>query len=169
MGGDASPNQEEETMNRVTTAVLFAALIAPPAFAVGKGKAKYLGGTIAMKEKKEAPFELGPDSFSLSPKPKDGEPLAIAWESITSIEYGQQAGRRIKTAIFISPLALFGKSRKHYVTLTWESDGESNAAVFEFDKNDIRSVLATLKAKTDQEIVYLDEEAQKQMGGERSR
>jgi hypothetical protein len=66
-----------ETMNRVATAVLFAALIALPAFAVGKGKARYLGGTIAMKGKKEAPFELGPDSFSLSPKPKDGEPLAI--------------------------------------------------------------------------------------------
>ncbi len=151
-------------MKRLIVAMLILGL-ATPAWAVKKGKAKYKGGTITMKEGKEAPFELGSDSFNLKPKPKDGEPLAITWESITSIEYGQQAGRRIKTAIFLSPLALFSKSRKHFVTLTWEGEEGGNAAVFEFDKNDIRSVLATFRAKSNQEIFYLDDEARKKMGG----
>jgi hypothetical protein len=37
--------------------------------------------------------------------------------------------------------------------------------VLEFDKDDIRQVLAVLKARTGKPIIYQDEEAQKQMGG----
>jgi hypothetical protein len=151
---------------KTLTAVLVVAL-AVPAFAVDKGKATYLGGTMQLKAKTEltANTQLT-DTVVLTPKPKEGSPIIIPWASIEEVEYGQKAGRRVKTAIFLSPLALFGKSRKHYVTLAWkDATAADQTAVLEFSKDDIRTVLAVLKARTGKPITFQDEEAQKQMGG----
>jgi hypothetical protein len=151
---------------RKLAAVLLVAF-AVPAAAVDKGKAAYMGGTVNLKPKIQLTANLMlPDTVVLTPKPNEGSPLIIPWASIEEAEYGQKAGRRVKTAIFLSPLALFGKSRKHYVTLTWKdaTDAEQTA-VLEFDKDDIRQVLAVIKARTGKPIIYQDEEAQKQMGG----
>jgi hypothetical protein len=147
-------------------AVLLVALAAP-AFAVSKGKAVYMGGTLSVKAKTELTANLLlPDTAVLQPKANEGSPVIIPWASVLEAEYGQKAGRRIKTAIFLSPLALFGKSRQHYVTISWKDATETEqAAVLEFDKDDIRQVLAVIKTRTGKQIVYQDEEAQKQMGG----
>jgi len=153
-------------MKKLLAGAILVAFVAP-ALAVDKGKAAYMGGTLQLKAKTElaANTQL-PDTVVLTPKPKEGSPIIIPWTSIEEVEYGQKAGRRVKTAIFLSPLALFGKSRKHYVTLTWkDATAVDQTAVLEFDKDDIRQVLAVLKARTGKAIVYQDEEAQKQMGG----
>jgi hypothetical protein len=64
---------------------------------------------------------------------------------------------------------LLSKARKHYVTLSYkDADGAGQAAVFEFDKNDIRSVLAVFKTKTGKEITYQDDDAREKMGGGKS-
>jgi len=152
---------------KTVAVVALAVLAGASALAVDKGKAAYMGGTLQLKAKTElsANTQL-PDTLVLTPKPKEGTPIIIPWASIEESEYGQKAGRRIKTAIFLSPLALFGKSRKHYVTVSWkDATSADQAAVLEFDKDDIRHVLAVLKARTGKPITYQDEEAQKQMGG----
>lgn len=154
-------------MNKRIAAALALALAVSPANAIDKGKAKYIGGTLDVQEKAEGPIDLK-DTEKLVFSPKKGTPAEIAWASVEEVEYGQKAGRRIKTAIFLSPLALFGKSRKHYVTLSFkDGDGADQAAVFEFDKNDIRQTLAVIKARTGKEITMQDEEAAKQMGGDK--
>ncbi len=52
------------------------------------------------------------------------------------------------------------------MTLNYKDAAEKDqAVVFEFDKDDIRMVLATVKARTGREIAFTDEEARKQMGG----
>lgn len=152
-------------MKKLTT-VLFL-LAATSAFAVDKGKVAYMGGTLPLKAKVELTANLQlPETLVLQPKPKEGGPVIVPWASIEETEYGQKAGRRVKTAIFLSPLALFGKSRKHYVTLTWkDATDHEQTAVLEFDKDDIRQALAVLKARTGKPITFQDEEAQKQMGG----
>ena len=133
------------------------------AVAVDGGKVVYVGGTLAVKEKTEAPIDLkGEDGLVFKPK---GAPVRIPWSGIDEIEYGQKVGHRMKTAIFLTPLSLFSKSRHHYVTLSYkDADGREQAAVFEFDKNDIRPALATLKARSGKEVTYQDEQASKQMG-----
>lgn len=146
--------------------VLILLLVPALASGVGKGKALYMGGTLpGVKEKTEARFDgKGPENLFYYPK--DAAAVVIPWANVVEVEYGQRAGRRIKTAIFLSPFALFGKARHHYVTLSWKDpDGHDQAAVFEFDKEDIRAVLATVKARTGKPITFLDEEAKKQMGG----
>jgi hypothetical protein len=137
--------------------------VALPAFAVSKGKAVYVGGTISgIKEKSENPIELK-DETALH---YSAGGLTIPWASVQEVEYGQKVGHRIGQAILLTPLVLFKKSRHHYVTLNYKDAAEKDqAVVFEFDKDDIRMVLATVKARTGREIAFTDEEARKQMGG----
>jgi hypothetical protein len=148
---------------RVTTIAVLLGM-AGTAGAVDSGKAVYVGGTLSVKEKTEAPIDLkGADELVFKPK---GGPVRIPWTGIEDIEYGQKVGHRVKTAILLTPLALFSKNRRHYVTLSWKDTGGSEqAAVFEFDKNDIRPVLASLRARSGKEVAYQDDQARKQMGG----
>jgi len=138
------------------------AVLAPSANAVGTGKAVYIGGTISgIKEKSESPINLK-DETAL----QYGGGLTIPWASVGEVEYGQKVGHRIGQAIFLSPLVLFKKSRHHYVTVNYKDTAEKDqAVVFEFDKDDIRMALTTLKTRTGKAITFTDDEARKQMGG----
>lgn len=142
------------------------ALLATPALAVKKGQAKYMGGTTkTIAENAEGPIELTNEK-RLTFVPKNSAMLEIPWDRVSQIEYGQKVARRWRSAILLSPLALFHKARKHFVTITYQDKEKTEQAiVLEFDNDDIRMVLASLKARTLQTIVYQDEEAKKQMGG----
>lgn len=142
------------------------ALFATPALAVKKGQAKYMGGTTkTIAENAEGPIDLTNEK-RLTFIPKNSVILEIPWDRVSQLEYGQKVARRWRSAILLSPLALFHKARKHFVTITYrDKDKTEQAVVLEFDNDDIRMVLASLKARTLQTIVYQDEEAKKQMGG----
>jgi hypothetical protein len=150
---------------KLVAAFVFVALSAS-SHAIDKGKARYIGGTlIGLKEKEEGPIDLKGEKM-LTFSQKESRLVDIPWSSVEEVEYGQKAGRRIKTAILLSPLALFGKSRKHFITFSFKDEkGADQAAVFEFDKDEIRMALAVVKARTGKEITMQDEEAKKQMGG----
>ncbi len=53
---------------------------------------------------------------------KTPEKLEIPYDRINVLEYGQKAGRRLGLAIAISPLALFSKKRKHFLTINYLDD-----------------------------------------------
>ncbi len=147
---------------RLASAALAFFLLAalPPAvLAVKRGEAKYVGGTIAtIREDAEGPINLT-DLKRLTFLPNDSQILEIPWDRVSQLEYGQKVTRRKKTA-------LLSKSRKHYVTITYQDPQKAEqAVVLEFDHDDIRMVLASLKARTLQTIVFQDEEARKEMGG----
>jgi hypothetical protein len=145
-------------------ALLFS--LALPALAVKKGQAKYMGGTLnTIKEKAEGPIDLSNEK-RLTFIPKDSAMLEIPWDRVSQLEYGQNVARRWRSAILLSPIALFSKAKKHFVTITYQDkDKVEQAIVLEFDKDDIRMVLASLKARTLQTIVMQDEEAKKDLGG----
>lgn len=83
---------------------------AAPSFAVGKGKAVYVGGTIAgIKEKSEAPINLKDETALFSTVGG----LTIACAGVQEIEYGQKVGHRIWQAILLSPLVPFQKAHHH--------------------------------------------------------
>ena len=140
--------------------------LALPAFAVKKGQAKYIGGTLnTIKEKAEGPIDLSNEK-RLTFIPKESAMLEIPWDRVSQLEYGQNVARRWRSAILLSPIALFSKAKKHFVTITYQDkDKAEQAMVLEFDNDDIRMVLASLKARTLQTIVMQDEEAKKEMGG----
>jgi hypothetical protein len=75
--------------------------------AVGGNKAQYIGGTVAgLKEKAEGRFNTtAEDAVTFTPDKIDQVALAIPYASITELEYGQKAGRRVAVGILISPWA----------------------------------------------------------------
>jgi hypothetical protein len=82
------------------------------------------------------------------------------------VEYGQTVSRRIAEAVLISPLLLLSKSRKHFVTIGYvDEEGKQQALVFRVQKGDIRSVLASLEARTGRRNEYQDNEARKAGNG----
>lgn len=151
---------------RRSPAVALAVAICIPALAVDKHKAKFMGGTLSgIAEKTDGPIDVqGSDKLTWFADRGQGR-IEVPWSTVIELEYGQKAGRRLKSAIFLSPVMLFTKARKHFVTISYkDGDGKEQGIVFEFDKDDIRQVLLILKTRTGKEIVFQDEEAKKQMG-----
>ena len=147
---------------RLASAALACSLLvalAASALAVKRGEAKFIGGTITtIREDAEGPINLTSEK-RLTFLPKKGDVLEIPWDRVSQLEYGQKVTRRKKTV-------LLSKSRRHYVTITYQDKEKiEQAVVLEFDHDDVRMVLASLKARTLQPIVFQDEEARREMGG----
>jgi hypothetical protein len=129
--------------------------------AVDGNKAQYVGGTLALQEKAEAPF-ITNDEAGIRFDAKNKGKIEIPYTSITGLEYGQKAGRRVAVAVLVSPLALFSKKRNHYLTITFnDASGKEQAGVFELGKDIVRTTLTVLEVRTGKGIEYQDEEARK--------
>jgi hypothetical protein len=91
-----------------------------------------------------------------------GGQLAIPYDRVNDLEYGQKAGRRLGVAIAVTWMALFSKKRKHFLTIGYKDENDKQqAAVFELGKNIVRVTLASLEARTGRKVDYEDEEARK--------
>lgn len=66
----------------------------------------------------------------------------IAFSDVTDILYEQSKSPRWKTAIFLSPLALFSSGRKHWLTIEYKG----GYAYMRLDKNNQRQIRAALNA-----------------------
>jgi|SRR5687768_2651451 hypothetical protein len=150
---------------RAIAAVLVAAFLAQSVvLAVDGKKAEYIGGTItALPEKSEGRLDTANETtLTFTPDKNEITPLTISYDQITAIEYGQKAGRRVAVALLVSPLALFSKKRKHFLTLTYnDAAGKEQAAVLELGKDIIRTTLTIVQTRSGKEIEYQDEEARK--------
>lgn len=154
-----------------TAAVLTAALFTTSAQAgISASKVAYRGGSVTtLKQGDERKFTLDGDAFRIL---AGGHTVAIPYESIRTIEYGQKAGRRIGAAVamtvLITPLGLLmlaSKKRKHIVTLTWQdANGRNEGGVFEFGKDAIRGALAAMEARSGRQTEYESEDAKKNIG-----
>lgn len=145
----------------IVVAVLVASFVAPLA-AVDSKKAQYVGGTVTgIPEKAEGTLDTRNES-ALVFTAKNAAPLSIPYDAISEIEYGQKAGRRVAVAVLVSPLALFSKKRKHFMTVTFkDAAGREQAAVFELGKDISRTTLTIVETRSGKEIQYQDEEARK--------
>lgn len=122
----------------IRTVILMGGLLLAtiPAFGgLGNKKAAYVGGTLAsLKAGAEGTLQVSAaDAASFQ---YDGGQLSIPYNKVESIEYGQKAGRRVGVAIAVSPLALFSKKRKHFLTISFlDAEGKKQGAVFELGKD----------------------------------
>ena len=128
--------------------------------AVDGDKAMYVGGTVdGVKEKAEGRLSTTSDTTVTFDAGSKGS-VTIPYASITSLEYGQKAGRRVGVAIMVSPLALFSKKRNHFLTITYnDASGKEQAGVFELGKDIVRTTLKVLEVRTGKGIVPQDKEA----------
>jgi hypothetical protein len=148
-------------MNRIW--LLFLGLSLVPLIPAGDPgvRAQFVGGTLAeIKAKSKARLDMtGTEALVFSSEKTD---LRIAYARISTLEYGQKVSRRYAAAIFISPVLLLSKSHQHFVTLGYQdADGKQQALVFRVEKGDIRSVLASLEARSGRRVEYQDDDARK--------
>jgi hypothetical protein len=150
-------------MRRTVAAfVLTSIAVSPAAFAVDKEKAMYVGGTAAVAPKAEGVLATSDSDKLVFVAEKGGGVIEIPWKKIDEAEYGQKVGRRWKTAIFLSPAALFSKGRKHYLTISYkDKKDEMQSAVFELGKDLVRTTLTVVETRSGRKITYQDEEAAK--------
>ncbi len=130
-----------------------------------RGRVEYIGGTVDA-------FPGGTDGIL---KTSDKEYLILVtkkatmkvlYERVNLLEYGQQVSRRYALAILVSPVLILSRKRKHFLTVGFQDDGgKQQAAVFIVDKNDIRTLLASLEARTGVRVEFQDEEARRQGRG----
>ena len=150
----------------VISLLLFAVAVPVVLYAkTGSDDARYIGGTVStIKEQTEGKVSTKDEKvFTFDFK---GGQLAIPYEKVNSLEYGQKAGRRIGLAIAISPVALLSKKRKHFLTINYiDQNDKEQAVVFELGKDVVRVTLSSLEARTGRKIEYQDEEARKSSKG----
>ncbi len=135
------------------TGLLFAA---EPGF-----PAHFVGGTLAgIPANSSARLDLsGPETLLFHCR---GRTVTIAYQKIETIEYGQKVSRRYAEAVLISPMLLLSKSRKHFVTIGYlDPAGAQQALVMRVPKGDIRSLLASLEARTGRRVEFLDDNARR--------
>ncbi|MGH9429395.1 MAG: hypothetical protein ACRD2L_24180 [Terriglobia bacterium] len=153
-------------MRRATAvSLLFVMVIHVCAWGAVRGdEAMYVGGTLAtIPEKTEGRLDTSQEKVAKFAW-KKGE-VTIPYDKITSLEYGQKAGRRIGVAVAVSPLFLFSKKRKHYVTIGFtDEQGKPQGAVLELAKGKVRSALSTLETRSGKQVEYESEEAKKHLG-----
>ncbi|MGA3096576.1 MAG: hypothetical protein ABSF25_09005 [Bryobacteraceae bacterium] len=136
-------------------------LVLPSAAGEPSFKTQYVGGTVpGIPLKSDAVIYLaGADSLRLD---CGKSALAIPYQKIETLEYGQSVSRRYAAAVLISPILLLSKSRQHFVTVGYlDSQENQQALVLRVGKGDIRSLLAALEARTGRRVEYQDEEARK--------
>lgn len=137
-------------------------LVNLPLFAgLGSHDARYVGGTVtSLKENTEGKV-LTTDEKVLVFEHKGGK-LPISYDQVTSLEYGQKAGRRVGLSVAISPLFLLSKKRRHFLTVGYlDENKKQQAAVFELGKDVVRPTLTALEAKTGKKVEYQDDESRK--------
>ena len=145
--------------------ILFLVSEAIASAAVRGKKVMYVGGTIStLSEKTEGVLNLAESSAVFTAK--SGTKLAIPYGKIESLEYGQKAGRRVGAAVVVSPLFLFSKKRKHFLTIGFEDEaGKKQGGVFELAKGIVRETLSTLETKSGKKVEYESDEARKHAQG----
>lgn len=66
----------------------------------------------------------------------------IPFAAVTSVLYERSKSPRVKTAIFLTPLALFSSGKKHWLTIEYEG----GYAYMRLDKNNQRQIRGALGA-----------------------
>jgi hypothetical protein len=97
---------------------------------------------------------------------KDGKTHKVDPKRVTGLSYGQEAHRRVGTmialAVLVAPLALFGlfhKTRKHYIGIEWQEEGDKKGGVLlQADKDNYRAVLMALRGVTGAPVAVSEEE-----------
>jgi len=155
------------TINRVVAIVLIQLFFCEfAAVAAVRGKeVMYVGGTIStVPEATEGMLDTS-DPKMIKFNSEKGS-FEIPYEGVTSIEYGQKAGRRLGVAVVITVWALFSKKRKHFLTVGFkDANDQAQGVVIELPKGTPKSIITIIEARSGLKCEYESEEARKHVHG----
>ncbi len=163
-----TPRATSAKTMRTALALLIIGLILAESPALAKveaGEVMYVGGTIAnlpegsmgqldTKNEKALVFHSGKGSFE------------IPYENITSLEYGQKAGRRLGVAITLTLWALLSKKRKHFLTIGYtDANDKPQGVVLEIPKGTVKSTITVIEVRSGKKVEYESEQARAHVHG----
>ena len=157
-------------------AALFSQTIAPLAVSASNDDAKYYGGTFVEFKNAKGPVDghlVATDENALQFKYMSNQMISIPYAKFIDIEYGQKSGRRVGAAvastILLGPIGLLflmSKKQKHFVTIGFKDDADKEqVAVFEVDKDAVRTLLPILGARSGKKVIYQTKSSEKKANG----
>lgn len=149
------------------------------ALASESNNASYYGGTVTtFKDAKKAVEGrlITTDEKELQFTYNKNQTLAIPYANFIDMEYGQKSGRRVgaavATTVLLGPLGLLtlmSKKQKHFLTLGFkDNDGKDQVAIFQLDKNIVRTILPILETRSGKKVTYQDKGAEKKATGKKA-
>lgn len=154
-------------MRQTITLLLIWAIVCPsPLLAAVRGKeVMYVGGTIkSVPEATKGTLDTDNDKVLVFASPSGS--FEIPYDKITSIEYGQKAGRRLGIALVITVWALFSKKQRHFVTIGFTDDNNAaQGVVLEIPKGYTKTTLTILEVRSGRKVEYESEDARKHVHG----
>lgn len=132
---------------------------------VGSGETMYVGGTIAgLAEGTMGKLNTKSDKVLVFDSPKGK--FEIPYENVTSLEYGQKAGRRLGVALTLTLWALLSKKRKHFLTIGFTDEKDKpQGVVLEIPKGTAKSFITIIEVRSGKKVEYESEEAKKHVHG----
>ena len=157
-------------------AALFLQTLAPLAVNASDDKSTYFGGTVPEFKEAKHPVEgrlQTNDETALQFIYQKDQMVSIPYAKFIDIEYGQKSGRRVGAAvastILLGPIGLLflmSKKQKHYVTIGFKDAADKEqVAVFQVDKDAVRTLLPILEARSGKKVIYQDKGAEKKATG----
>jgi len=144
---------------------IFALLSSTLPAAVRGDDVKYVGGTITSIDQGTDGSLMIDQAKGLKFSSKKGD-FEIPFANVTSLEYGQKAGRRIGVAVLVNPLFLLSKKRKHFITIGYkDSANVQQGVVLELAKGLPAKVITIVEARSGIKCEYESEEARKHLHG----
>ena len=154
-------------MHRVLSGILILFMGWPTmVLAAVRGKeVLYVGGTIqTVPEATKGELDTRNENSLDFTSPKGS--FSIPYSQVTSLEYGQKAGRRVGVAIVITVWALFSKKRKHFLTIGFKDEGgKQQGVVIEIPKGTAKAMLTIIEARSGQKVEYESDEAKQHVHG----
>jgi len=155
------------SMKKAVSSLLVVIYLATPLVcaAVTEREVMYVGGTITnLPEGTIGSLDTNSEKVMVFQSPKGK--FEIPYESITSLEYGQKAGRRLGVALTLTIWALLSKKRKHFLTIGFNDANEKpQGVVLEIPKGTAKSFIITLEVRSGKKVEYESEEARKHVHG----
>ena len=141
--------------------MLILQLFALSAAQAAENRADYVGGTLSQWKSGQTGSLLTDSADNLIYVVKQRR-IEVPYLSVRSLEYGQKVDRRLVEALIISPIFILSKRREHFLTIHYrDAQGADQAMVLRIGKSSVRSLLASLEARTGLKVKVQDDEARK--------
>jgi hypothetical protein len=120
-------------------------------------KVRYNGGSVSTTVKPDDwDNKLTVSSEAISFTLKDGQTISILPKQVTALSYGQEAHRRVGTAVALAFIslgvgALFAlhKTKLHFIGIDYmDKDGKKQGLLFQGDKSNFRAIIVALQGVT---------------------
>ncbi len=154
--------QVRQAVALLLCSILFAEL----AFAAVRGEdVMYVGGTVKnLPEATEGQLDTQNENALVFTSDKGK--FEIPYQNITSLEYGQKAGRRVGVAGVITVWAFFSKKRKHFLTIGYnDAEGKPQGVVLELAKGRAKTMITIIEVRSGKKVEYESDEAKKHVHG----